>query len=105
MAKHQECASRIWRTVVFAGAMLGAPLVANAEDKPTPPPQQKAPADKPADKPKTDDAKKTDDTKKADDTKKTDDKKTTKKTTPKKKPRPRGTDDSGGGAGRGFILS
>ena len=33
-------ASRIWRTVVVAGAMLGAPALASADD---PPPAQKAP--------------------------------------------------------------
>ncbi len=95
MTKHRDSASAIWRTVVFAGAMLGAPLVAQADTKPTPPADQK-PADKPADK-------------SADKSKSTDKPKTDDKTTAKKKPaakkRPRGTDDSGGGTGRGFILS
>lgn len=41
-----ESASRIWRTVVVAGAMLGAPLSASAESVPPAPPAKtdKAPA-------------------------------------------------------------
>ena len=43
MGKHRELAkelysSRIWRTVVFAGAMLGTPGVAAADRAPTPAP-------------------------------------------------------------------
>jgi hypothetical protein len=50
MAKHRELAkelyaSRIWRTVVFAGAMLGAPIA--AADSPAPPPQASKPAPPP----------------------------------------------------------
>jgi hypothetical protein len=95
-------ASRIWRTVVFAGAMLAAPLTAGAD---TPPPQQKTPAEKPADKPKTDDKAADKDKPKADDKGTKKDDKTAKKPAKKPKPRPRGTDEGGGGAGRGFILS
>ncbi|HUS30632.1 MAG TPA: hypothetical protein VMZ53_19115 [Kofleriaceae bacterium] len=46
MGKHRELAkelysSRIWRTVVFAGAMLGTPGSAVAEQAAAPPPPQK----------------------------------------------------------------
>src|SRR5512143_4157892 len=42
MGKHRELAkelyaSRIWRTVVFAGAMLGGPTLASADKVPTQP--------------------------------------------------------------------
>ena len=61
MGKHRELAkelsaSRIWRTVVFAGAMLGGPTIAAADKAPVPtqpanpapkPPAQQAPAAKP----------------------------------------------------------
>ena len=36
-------ASRIWRTVVFAGAMLGGPAIAGAEQAAAPPPQPSQP--------------------------------------------------------------
>src|SRR5688572_30520042 len=38
--KRDELTSRIWRTVVFSGAMLGAPLASadKVEGKPNPPP-------------------------------------------------------------------
>lgn len=61
MAKHRELAqivyantlgrtsaSKIWRTVVVAGAMLGAPLTATAGEAPPPPPPAKKEAAKPA---------------------------------------------------------
>lgn len=35
MAKDSSSSSTIWRTVVFAGAMLGSPLVASAQDAPS----------------------------------------------------------------------
>ena len=40
--KRDELTSRIWRTVVFSGAMLGAPLASadKTEGKPKPPPAQ-----------------------------------------------------------------
>ena len=53
MGKHRELAkelysSRIWRTVVFAGAMLGTPGVAAADKAaPTPAPQPANPPAKP----------------------------------------------------------
>jgi hypothetical protein len=58
MAKHRELArelysARIWRSVVFAGAMLGAPTIASADTPPTrqaatkpAPPKPEGPADK-----------------------------------------------------------
>lgn len=61
MAKHRELAqivyantlgrtsaSKIWRTVVVAGAMLGAPLTATAGDTPPPAKKEAPPASKPA---------------------------------------------------------
>jgi hypothetical protein len=53
MGKHRELAkelysSRIWRTVVFAGAMLGTPAIADAGDAAKPAPAQPANAAKPA---------------------------------------------------------
>ena len=62
MTKHRDLAqhdtsSRIWRTVVVAGAMLGCPLIAAAEAPPpaakTAPNAAPAPASKPAPPPPT----------------------------------------------------
>lgn len=51
MAKDSSSSSKIWRTVVFAGAMLGTPTLATAQSPtpPTPPAGKAAPtASKPA---------------------------------------------------------
>ena len=102
MANHRELAqqlyvTRIWRTVVFAGAMLGAPLVsagdappAQAAPKPAPPKANDKPTDKPAD---------------AKPTPKVGPKQPTAKATPKPSTkRPRASDNERP-TGRGFILS
>jgi hypothetical protein len=94
-------ASRIWRTVVVAGAMLGTPAIAVADTPPAknaPAKNPCAPADTKKDDTKKDDTAKKDDTKK-DTTKKDDTKKTD---TAKKRPRSNGDDRP---TGRGFILS
>lgn len=83
----------IWRTVVFAGAMLGAPACGGKAKPPEPTPANAASADQPAPPPadptadpdqpnpcNPDDANPCGD-------------------------RPRGSDDEEGGIGRGFILS
>jgi hypothetical protein len=90
----RETTQTIWRTVVFAGAMLGAPACSKGKPATTTPPSntQAEPEKKPdattVAKPDT--------------------------TTPEKpvtdpcagQDRPRGTDDDGGGGmGRGFVLS
>ena len=72
MAKHRELAqivyantlgrtsaSKIWRTVVVAGAMLGAPLTATAGDPPPAAKKEAPPATKPAPPPAKDAAKPT----------------------------------------------
>ena len=89
----RETTQTIWRTVVFAGAMLGVPACGKGKPAATTPPANVAdPAVKPADTATT----------KPDGTP---------PTTPTADPcagqdRPRGTDDDGGGGtGRGFVLS
>jgi hypothetical protein len=88
----RETTQIIWRTVVFAGAMLGSPGCGKSKPAATTPPSntQTEPAKKPED---TTTVAKPDPT-----------------TTPTDpcagQDRPRGTDDDGGGGvGRGFVLS
>jgi len=94
----RDATQTIWRTVVFAGAMLGAPACSKTKPAPTVPPSNTASTH-------GGDAKMTPmQTAKPD-------------TTPNPcaggdanpcagDPRPRGTDDDGGGGmGRGFVLS
>lgn len=86
----RDAAQTIWRTVVFAGAMLGAPACSKPKPAPTTPPTNTADPAKadPAQANKgsaTDPA--TPDPCGGDDG------------------RPRGADEEGGGTGRGFILS
>jgi len=92
-------ASRIWRTVVVAGAMLGTPAIAIGDT-----PAKQAPANPCGGDTKKDDTQKKTDAKKDDakkpDTTKKDDKKSD--TTAKKRPRSDGNDRP---TGRGFILS
>lgn len=87
----RDATKTIWRTVVFAGAMLGAPACSKKQPQTTP-----TNAAKPTDtaSPVT-----------------TDGAQTAPATDPGSDPcagqdRPRGTDDDGGGGtGRGFVLS
>jgi hypothetical protein len=87
----RDAAQTIWRTVVFAGAMLGAPACGKSKPATTTPPTTSDPA-----KPDPTATAKPDGTDPA---------------TPNPcggdaAPRPRGTDDDGGGGvGRGFVLS
>src|SRR5262249_31252307 len=90
-------ASRIWRTVVVAGAMLGTPAIAIADAPANPCAAPKKDDTQKKDAPKKDDTAKKDDAKK-DTTKKDDTKKTD---TAKKRPRTTGDDRP---TGRGFIL-
>lgn len=48
MAKHSETSGKIWRTVVFAGAMLAAPIGCGASPKAGPVQPDQAAADKAA---------------------------------------------------------
>jgi len=89
----RDATNVIWRTVVFAGAMLGTPACTKKQAPTTPQPPATT---QPATQPTTDPATQT----------------TTTGTTPTPQPDPvedcrvRGCDDDGGGgAGRGFILS
>jgi hypothetical protein len=87
----RDAAQTIWRTVVFAGAMLGAPACSK------PKPATTTPTANPTDPAKPDPTA----TAKPDGTD---------PATPNPcggdAPRPRGTDDDGGGGvGRGFVLS
>ena len=84
----RNAAQTIWRTVVVAGAMLGAPACSKAKPAPTTPSNTQKP----------------DDPAKADPAKQNADGKTT--PDPCAGERVRGADDGGGGGvGRGFILS
>ena len=88
----RDAANTIWRTVVFAGAMLGAPACSKPKPAPTTPPTNTADPAKPDP---------TAANKKPDGS--------TDPATPNPcggdDGRPRGADDEGGGTGRGFILS
>jgi hypothetical protein len=87
----RDAAQTIWRTVVFAGAMLGAPACSKPKPAATTPPTTTAKPD-PA-KPDPTATTKPDGTDPATPNPCGDD------------GRPRGADDEGGGTGRGFILS
>ena len=94
----RDAASTIFRTVVFAGAMLGVPACGGSKKPVAATPKPADPAmmqgnDKKPDSPTADDAnKKPDATQGADPCAGGE--------------RPRGTDDDGGGGtGRGFVLS
>ena len=88
----RETTQTIWRTVVFAGAMLGGPACGKSKPATTTPPTNVAdPAAKPADTATT---------------KPTPIAPTTTADPCAGQDRPRGTDDDGGGGtGRGFVLS
>jgi hypothetical protein len=93
MAMKRDATKVIWRTVVFAGAMLGAPACSKKQ-------AQTTPAPKPVDTATTTTTTTTDPTTAADP-----------QPDPAADPAPddcrvRGCDeDGGGGAGRGFVLS
>jgi hypothetical protein len=94
----RETTQVIWRTVVFAGAMLGAPACGKGKPAQTTPPSNTAGRTETTEasgKTETTEATKPTDTTPATDT-----------SDPCAGDRPRGTDDDGGGGvGRGFVLS
>jgi hypothetical protein len=90
----RDATAVIWRTVVFAGAMLGAPACSKNKPAPTAPSNtaQKTGGDTQM-APTNGSAAKPDPTADGNPCGGTPD------------PRPRGTDDEGGSMGRGFVLS